>query len=117
MYALCLVLGSTAVAQVNYLNKAMERFGNTETVPVYYVLFTLTTISGSNVLFRDFEHEDRCARHAFHAASRAVVGVRLPLGPRLTDSAASALSPAALVAHRRPPPAALTRRTRGADGQ
>ena len=59
MYMLMLVLGSTAILQVRYLNEAMERFGNTETVPVYYVLFTLSTISGANVLYRDFENEDR----------------------------------------------------------
>lgn len=45
--------------QIRYLNMAMERFGNTETVPVYYVLFTLTTIVGSNILYRDFEKADR----------------------------------------------------------
>ena len=27
-------------------------------VPVYYVLFTLSTIVGSNILYRDFENED-----------------------------------------------------------
>ena len=59
MYLLVLVLTSTAVLQIRYLNMAMERFGNTETVPVYYVLFTLSTIVGSNVLYRDFENEDR----------------------------------------------------------
>lgn len=108
LYLLLLVLTSTAVLQIRYLNMAMERFGNTETVraraqrghaptarsnahprrcpstrsprpvsscssprhsirtsggtcqvPVYYVLFTLSTIVGSNILYRDFEDEDR----------------------------------------------------------
>ena len=57
LYPLVLVLTVTAILQIRYLNEAMERFGNTETVPVYYVLFTLTTIIGSNVLYRDFENE------------------------------------------------------------
>ena len=61
LYPVVLVLAVTAILQINFLNKAMERFGNTETVPVYYVLFTLTTITGSNVLYRDFENEV-CAR-------------------------------------------------------
>ena len=59
LYLLLLVLGSTAVLQVRYLNEAIKLFGNTQTVPVYYVLFTLSTIVGSNVLYRDFENEDR----------------------------------------------------------
>lgn len=57
LYPLVLVLASTAVLQIRFLNEAMERFGNTETVPTYYVLFTLSTIVGSNILYRDFENE------------------------------------------------------------
>ena len=52
LYLLALVLAATAVLQIRYLNTAMERFGNTETVPVYYVLFTVCTIIGSNVLYK-----------------------------------------------------------------
>lgn len=58
-YLLLLILIATAILQLRYLNIAMEHFGNTETVPVYYVLFTMATIVGSNVLYKDFEHEDR----------------------------------------------------------
>ena len=58
LYPLVLVLAVTAVLQIRFLNEAMERFGNQETVPVYYVLFTLCTIVGSNILYRDFENED-----------------------------------------------------------
>mmetsp|Transcript_39526 Transcript_39526/g.103688 ORF Transcript_39526/g.103688 Transcript_39526/m.103688 type:complete len:171 (+) Transcript_39526:1-513(+) len=36
----------------------MEHFGNMETMPVYYVLFTLSTLVGSNILYKDFEDED-----------------------------------------------------------
>ncbi|KAG8460510.1 hypothetical protein KFE25_013160 [Diacronema lutheri] len=56
-YALAAVLGVTAVLQVKFLNLAMQHFGNTETVPVFYVLFTLATICASSVLYRDFENE------------------------------------------------------------
>lgn len=33
----------------------MRNFGNTETVPVFFVLFTLCTITASSILYRDFE--------------------------------------------------------------
>jgi len=59
LYLLLLVLISTAVLQIRYLNRAMENFGNTETVPVYYVLFTICTIVGSSMLYKDFQSEDR----------------------------------------------------------
>lgn len=36
-YLLALTLGGTAVLQVRFLNLAMQHFGNTETVPVFYV--------------------------------------------------------------------------------
>lgn len=97
MYALCLVLGSTAILQVGYLNKAMERFGNTETVPVYYVLFTLTTISGSNVLFRDFEQEDRCHRRRPAAAS----AVTATSAASAADAASAASAASAISANER----------------
>ncbi len=54
-YLLLLVLAVTAVLQIRYLNIAMENFGNTETVPVFYVMFTISTIFGSNMLYKDFE--------------------------------------------------------------
>jgi len=57
-YLLATVLACTAVLQIRYLNEAMENFGNMETVPVYYVLFTLATLVGSNILYKDFEDED-----------------------------------------------------------
>ena len=48
-YLLMLVLIVTAILQIRYLNIAMENFGNTETVPVFYVMFTICTIFGSSV--------------------------------------------------------------------
>ncbi|KAL3911387.1 MAG: hypothetical protein SGPRY_008714 [Prymnesium sp.] len=56
-YLIATVLACTAVLQVRYLNEAMENFGNMETVPVYYVLFTISTILGANILYKDFEDE------------------------------------------------------------
>lgn len=54
-YALLFVLLSTAVMQVRYVNKALQRFDSTQVIPIQFVLFTLCVIIGSAVLYRDFE--------------------------------------------------------------
>ena len=55
-YCLLLVLSSTAVMQIKYVNKALQRFDSTQVIPVQFVLFTLSVIIGSAILYRDFEH-------------------------------------------------------------
>ncbi|KAK4153743.1 magnesium transporter NIPA-domain-containing protein [Chaetomidium leptoderma] len=54
-YALLFVLLFTAIMQVRYLNKALQRFESTQVIPIQFVLFTLSVITGSAVLYRDFE--------------------------------------------------------------
>ncbi|KAK8076410.1 magnesium transporter NIPA-domain-containing protein [Apiospora phragmitis] len=54
-YGLLLVLLSTAVMQVRYVNKALQRFDSTQVIPIQFVLFTLSVIIGSAILYRDFE--------------------------------------------------------------
>ncbi|KAH9906143.1 DUF803-domain-containing protein [Xylariomycetidae sp. FL2044] len=54
-YGLIIVLLSTAVMQVRYVNKALQRFDSTQVIPIQFVLFTLFVIIGSAVLYRDFE--------------------------------------------------------------
>ncbi|KAK3494536.1 magnesium transporter NIPA-domain-containing protein [Neurospora hispaniola] len=54
-YVLIFVLLFTAVMQVHYVNKALRRFDSTQVIPVQFVLFTLSVIIGSAVLYRDFE--------------------------------------------------------------
>jgi magnesium transporter len=54
-YALLLVLLGTAIMQVRYVNKALQRFDSTQVIPIQFVLFTLSVIIGSAVLYRDFE--------------------------------------------------------------
>ncbi|KAI1814837.1 DUF803-domain-containing protein [Poronia punctata] len=54
-YGLILVLLGTAVMQVRYVNKALQRFDSTQVIPIQFVLFTLSVIIGSAVLYRDFE--------------------------------------------------------------
>ncbi|KAK6822616.1 hypothetical protein PG995_011928 [Apiospora arundinis] len=54
-YGLIVVLLSTAVMQVRYVNKALQRFDSTQVIPIQFVLFTLSVIIGSAILYRDFE--------------------------------------------------------------
>ncbi|OBT72170.1 hypothetical protein VF21_10526 [Pseudogymnoascus sp. 05NY08] len=54
-YALAVVLIGTAVMQVKYINRALQRFDSTQVIPVQFVLFTISVIIGSAVLYRDFE--------------------------------------------------------------
>ncbi|TGO87085.1 hypothetical protein BPOR_0251g00060 [Botrytis porri] len=54
-YALLLVLVATAIMQVRYVNRALQRFDSTQVIPVQFVIFTLSVITGSAILYRDFE--------------------------------------------------------------
>ncbi|TGJ88086.1 hypothetical protein E0Z10_g647 [Xylaria hypoxylon] len=54
-YGLIIVLLGTAVMQVRYVNKALQRFDSTQVIPIQFVLFTLSVIIGSAILYRDFE--------------------------------------------------------------
>jgi magnesium transporter len=54
-YALLVVLVGTAIFQVKYVNRALQRFDSTQVIPVQFVMFTLSVIVGSAVLYRDFE--------------------------------------------------------------
>ncbi|CAG8954598.1 hypothetical protein HYFRA_00004515 [Hymenoscyphus fraxineus] len=54
-YALIAVLVGTAVMQVRYVNKALQRFDSTQVIPIQFVMFTLSVIIGSAILYRDFE--------------------------------------------------------------
>ncbi|ORY63580.1 magnesium transporter NIPA-domain-containing protein [Pseudomassariella vexata] len=54
-YVLVAILLGTAIMQVRYVNKALQRFDSTQVIPVQFVLFTLSVIIGSAVLYGDFE--------------------------------------------------------------
>ncbi|MCJ1231409.1 hypothetical protein MMC12_008086 [Toensbergia leucococca] len=54
-YLLVFVLVLTALLQIRYLNRALQRFDSTQVIPTQFVLFTLSVIIGSAVLYRDFE--------------------------------------------------------------
>lgn len=53
-YLLLVVLVSTAVAQLAYLNRALQLFDSRHVIPTQFVLFTISTIVGSAILYRDF---------------------------------------------------------------
>ncbi|KJZ73383.1 hypothetical protein HIM_07177 [Hirsutella minnesotensis 3608] len=54
-YVLIVILLATAVMQIRYVNKALQRFDSTQVIPIQFVLFTLCVIMGSAILYRDFE--------------------------------------------------------------
>ncbi|SPO36915.1 uncharacterized protein PSFLO_02386 [Pseudozyma flocculosa] len=57
-YVLVVVLAVTAVVQITYLNRALQRFDSREVIPTQFVLFTISAIVGSAILYRDFEDTD-----------------------------------------------------------
>ncbi|CAH0016532.1 unnamed protein product [Clonostachys rhizophaga] len=58
-YALILILLGTAIMQIRYVNKSLQRFDSTQVIPIQFVMFTLCVIVGSAVLYRDFEKTTR----------------------------------------------------------
>lgn len=54
-YLLLVILVTSAVMQIRYINRALQRFDSTQVIPTQFVLFTLSVIIGSAVLYRDFE--------------------------------------------------------------
>ncbi|KAF9971284.1 hypothetical protein BGZ73_005807 [Actinomortierella ambigua] len=57
-YLLVFVLVSTAVFQIKYLNKSLQRFDSTQVIPTQFVLFTISAITGSAILYNDFDEMD-----------------------------------------------------------
>ncbi|KAG9783120.1 hypothetical protein HRR83_002004 [Exophiala dermatitidis] len=55
-YCLALILVGSALMQIRYLNRALQNYDSTQVIPTQFVLFTLSVILGSAVLYRDFEH-------------------------------------------------------------
>ncbi|KAJ1913405.1 hypothetical protein IWQ60_009222 [Tieghemiomyces parasiticus] len=54
-YLLIAVLLYSAILQIKYLNRALQFFDSTQVIPTQFVLFTLSAIVGSAVIYRDFE--------------------------------------------------------------
>lgn len=54
-YLLVAILVATAILQIKYVNRALQRFDSTQVIPTQFVMFTIFVITGSAVLYRDFE--------------------------------------------------------------
>jgi hypothetical protein len=54
-YVTIIVLVTTAIVQVKYLNVALQRYDSTIVLPVQFVLFNLSVIAGSVIVFDDFQ--------------------------------------------------------------
>ncbi|KAL4957492.1 magnesium transporter NIPA-domain-containing protein [Aspergillus filifer] len=54
-YLLVFILVFSALMQIRYINRALQRFDSTQVIPTQFVLFTLSVIIGSAILYRDFE--------------------------------------------------------------
>ncbi|CUS09466.1 unnamed protein product [Tuber aestivum] len=57
-YPLAIILVAAAILQVKYVNRAFQRFDSTQVIPTQFVLFTISVILGSAILYRDFETVD-----------------------------------------------------------
>ncbi|KAF9935345.1 hypothetical protein FBU30_003135 [Linnemannia zychae] len=57
-YLLVFVLVSTAVLQIKFLNRSLQRFDSTQVIPTQFVLFTTSAIIGSGILYNDFDEMD-----------------------------------------------------------
>ncbi|TFK55849.1 DUF803-domain-containing protein [Heliocybe sulcata] len=53
-YPLIIVLVGTGVGQIRYLNRALMRFDGKVVIPIQFVLFNLSAITGSAILYGDF---------------------------------------------------------------
>jgi len=53
-YPLLLVLVATGILQIRYLNRALQWFDAKLVIPAQFVLFTLSAVTGSAVLYGDF---------------------------------------------------------------
>ena len=53
LYICLVLLVSTAVAQVNYINRGMVNFGNSQLIPAHYVTFTLFSILATSTFYQD----------------------------------------------------------------
>ncbi|KAK9470767.1 magnesium transporter NIPA-domain-containing protein [Dipodascopsis tothii] len=56
VYPILAVLVLSAVMQVKYLSRALQRFPSTKVIPTHFVFFTLSVIVGSAILYQDFDN-------------------------------------------------------------
>ena len=86
-----LVILVTAAIQVRDINRALMRYGTSQVMPVYYVLFTLASICGSVVLYHEFAVVSGTRRLIFLAGCCVTFfGVILITGNRASEGTAEA---------------------------
>ncbi|KAI0321861.1 magnesium transporter NIPA-domain-containing protein [Amylostereum chailletii] len=89
-YPTVLVLAGTGVCQIRYLNRALMRFDSKVVIPTQFVLFNLSAILGSAILYGDFR------RATFHQFVTFMYGCAATFGGVFIiayDSASSASPP------------------------
>jgi hypothetical protein len=62
----------SAITQVHYLQVGLKYFSSSWIVPVFYVSWTLSSITGSGIVYRDFAHF-RAATYALFALGLALI--------------------------------------------
>jgi len=55
--ALVIWVAACIATQMNYLNKALDTFNTTMVSSVYYVFFTLCTVTASMIMYKDWENQ------------------------------------------------------------
>ena len=86
-YSIVGVLALTAILQVKYVNRALMRFDSTIVIPTQFVLFTISVIIGSAVLYGDFKTVDAERMGKFVAGCAATfIGVYLVSTQRVARS-------------------------------
>ncbi|KAF8639988.1 hypothetical protein AX17_001234 [Amanita inopinata Kibby_2008] len=68
-YPILAVLIATGIGQIRYLNRALMRFDSKVVIPIQFVLFTLSAIVGSAILYGDFK------KAGFHQTVTFLYGV------------------------------------------
>jgi len=53
-YPIIMVLVGTGIGQIRYLNRALMKFDSKQVIPTQFVLFNLSAIVGSAILYGDF---------------------------------------------------------------
>jgi len=106
-YLLLAVLVSTALLQLVYLNRALQRFDSRHVIPTQFVLFTVSTIVGSSILYRDLAALSwtRCAAFVGGCACTFLGVFVLTCDLASDDAPAPRPAPPAIVVHADAPPA------------
>jgi len=65
LYLGIIVMAATGVAQVKYINRGMELFGNSEVIPCHYVTFTLFSILSTTIVYQEFTSDNPFYLHLF----------------------------------------------------